>query len=104
MPHFGVQPMLCGCCWCRQLTLCGWCWCRTGNKSQAQVVRLGVRLIQAMDLSLSSYGQIVDPFATVKCEKAKFVTKAMAKVNLIPRRWIRWPAPWQCICRLAWRD
>jgi len=51
----------------------------SGNKSQAQVVRLGVRLIQAAHLSRSSFSQIIDPFATVKCEKAKFVTKAIAK-------------------------
>lgn len=60
--------------------------CRTGNKSQAQVVRLGVRVIQASNLSRCSTSKVLDPFATVKCERDKFVTKAIAKVceQLLP--------------------
>lgn len=52
-----------------------------GNKSPAQVHRLGVRLIQAASLSRSKHTQVLDPFAVVKCEKSSSVTKAISKAR-----------------------
>ncbi|KAL6753643.1 hypothetical protein V8C86DRAFT_447690 [Haematococcus lacustris] len=51
----------------------------TGNKSKADVARLGVRLIRASGLSDVSGHSDLDPFAVVKCEKVKRFSKALSK-------------------------
>lgn len=49
------------------------------------MVRLGVRLIQAKGLGRGNNTSQVDPFATIKCEKTKRMSKAVAQVRSLRR-------------------